>query len=161
MLANAIVAGFARRPEAIAANADLLARAAELDPRFDAILEMFESGEALDSQGVATTLSKIGREVPVPSEFVGVRSDFLMESAPPAEARAALRELLSLLVERPALEAALAAATARHEQAFSDETFAEQQRLRKRLLEFDEGLRQMAGARAAGEGTAHPEKMAG
>mgnify|MGYP000001606720 CR=1 FL=1 len=48
-----------------------------------------------------------------------------------------------------AIEAALAQATERHERLFTDETFAQQQALRKRLLEFDARLRHMASARAA------------
>ena len=48
-----------------------------------------------------------------------------------------------MLVERPVLEAALQAATARFD-ADPDGAFAEQQRLLKRKLEFDTRLRQMA-----------------
>ena len=55
---------------------------------------------------------------------------------------------MSLLVERPALEAALAAATARFE-TDPECAFAEQQRLLKRKLDFEERLRHMASKRAA------------
>jgi DNA primase len=53
-----------------------------------------------------------------------------------------LAEAIALLVEAPAIEAALAAATARFE-VDPEGAFAEQQRLLKRKLEFDARLRQM------------------
>jgi hypothetical protein len=48
-----------------------------------------------------------------------------------------------------ALETALADATERLNREFTDEAYAEQQRLLKRKLEFDARLGQMASARAA------------
>ena len=57
-------------------------------------------------------------------------------------------EAVSLLVERPALEAALAAATARFE-TDPEAAFAEQQRLLKRKLAFEKRLGLMASRRAA------------
>ena len=76
------------------------------------------------------------------------RFSFLMEGHDPAGAREDLAEAVSLLVERPALEAAIAAATARFE-ADPEGAFAEQQRLRKRKLAIESRLGQMARKRAA------------
>ena len=53
-----------------------------------------------------------------------------------------------MLVERPALESAIVAATARFE-TDPEGAFAEQQRLRKRKLEIESRLGQMARKRAA------------
>jgi DNA primase len=55
-----------------------------------------------------------------------------------------LAEAASLLVERPALETALAAATARFA-TDPEGAFAEQQRLLKRKLEFESRLRHITG----------------
>lgn len=160
-LCAAIVAGLIKWPEEVGRNVDSLARAARLDLRIGAILDLFDEKETLDSAIIATTLSSAGLPVPVADDFIGVNTDFLIEGIAPSDARSALHEAISLLVERPAIEAALEAATARHEREFSDETFAEQQALRKRLLEFDARLRQMASARAVpGPGT-DPREMAG
>ncbi len=60
-----------------------------------------------------------------------------------------LAEAVSLLVELPAVEEALATATQRHETEFSDDSFAEQQRLRKRRVDLFGRLEQMNRARAA------------
>ncbi|MGZ3171903.1 MAG: DNA primase, partial [Croceibacterium sp.] len=65
------------------------------------------------------------------------------------DAREDLAEAVALLVERPALEAAIAEATARFD-ADPEGAFAEQQRLRKRKLEIEVRLGQMARKRAAG-----------
>jgi DNA primase len=74
---------------------------------------------------------------------------FLRDDLSPEQAREELAQAVGLLVERPALEAALAAATTRFEADLSDGAYAEQQRLLKRKLEFDARLRQMASARGA------------
>ena len=71
------------------------------------------------------------------------------EGEAPDLAGDSLAQAVGLLVERPALEAALADATARFESDLSEGAYAEQQRLLKRKLEFDARLRQMASARNA------------
>jgi len=73
---------------------------------------------------------------------------FLVEGTDPQLAREELAEAVALLVERPALEAAIAAATARFE-SDPEGAFAEQQRLRQRKLEFETRLGHMARKRAA------------
>jgi len=78
----------------------------------------------------------------------GTPFSFLMEGSDPGAAREDLAEAVALLVERPALDAAIAAATARFD-SDPEGAFAEQQRLRKRKLEFESRLGQMARKRAA------------
>ena len=73
---------------------------------------------------------------------------FLVEGTDPRIAREDLAEAVALLVEKPALEAAIVAATARFE-TDPEGAFAEQQRLRQRKLEIESRLGQMARQRAA------------
>ena len=159
-LCAAVVAGLHRWPAEVARNLDSLGRAAAMDRRIDAILDRFDEGPTLDSQAIATTLACGGMGLPAAVDYIGVNTDFLLEHLPPEEARNSLGEAISLLVDRPALQSALDAATQRHEREFSDETFGEQQALRKRLLEFDARLRQMASARAVPAPGADSKQMA-
>lgn len=143
-LSAAVLAGLIRWPDQIARHSEALARTPGLDPRFMALLECSEAAHALESGELATILGDNGLEPPPPSEYSDLRFGFLLADAQPDQAVAELGQAIELLVERPALEAALSRATARFETELSDEAFAEQQRLRKRKLEFDNRLRQMA-----------------
>src|SRR4029079_3491236 len=75
------------------------------------------------------------------------RFSFLVEGTDPQTAREDLAEAVALLVERPALEAAIAAATARFA-SDPEGVVAEHQRLRQRKLEIESRLGQMARKRA-------------
>jgi len=151
-LAQGVIAGLARHPGEIVRHAEALLGLASacpaLAPAVDALLHLSEVLEA----GGERPISPDGT-LPQPPD--SSRFSFLIEGAEPEEARADLAEALALLVERPALEAAIAAATARFE-TDPEGAFAEQQRLlarreglRKRKLEFESRLGQMAGRRAA------------
>jgi DNA primase len=100
--------------------------------------------ETLDLPG-GSPISPI-QGLPAPPETS--RFAFLDEGTDPDDAREELAEAVSLLVERPALEAALADATARFE-SDPEGAFAEQQRLLRRKLEFEARLGQMASKRAS------------
>lgn len=104
---------------------------------------MLENGEA------STIWGKNGLEIPGTAEYSGLRFGFLSPDADAQQAAEELSQAIDLLVERPVLEAALAQATARFETELSEESFAEQQRLLKRKLEFDKRLRQMATRHAS------------
>ena len=145
LLGSAVVAGLARFPDMIHHHADALARFAGQDakigPAIDSLLdaaEMLEPGEnspiSLDSGQTAP---------PDKTRFV-----FLEDNPDPETAREVLADAITLLVERPALEAALAEATARFE-TDPEGALAEQQRLRERKLEIQRRLGQMASRRAA------------
>jgi DNA primase len=148
-LSAAIVGGLIRFPAEIARHADALARCSGLDPRFDVLLDASDHGQALESDGLATILARHGQAMPSPADYGGMRFGFLSPDAEPLQAAAELAQAIELLVERPALESALAEATERLRREFTDEAYAEQQRLLKRKLEFDSRLGQMASARAA------------
>ncbi len=153
-LAAAAIAGLLRFPDEILRHGDALIQAQLADPRFDALVDAAESGEPLEMAALATILAGRGLAAPAPEEYASLRFGFLAAEIPPEQARAELAQAIGLLVERPALEAALAAATARFEQDLSEGAYAEQQRLLKRKLEFDSRLRQMASARSAAPGGA-------
>lgn len=148
-LSAAILAGLLRYPQELARHGDALAHADLADPRFAALVDAFDAGEPLETGHLSTILAARGLVAPNPVEYASLRFGFLAEDAPPELARESLAQAIGLLVERPALEAALAEATARFERDLSEGAYAEQQRLLKRKLEFDARLRQMASARTA------------
>jgi DNA primase len=143
-LSAAVIAGLIRWPEILVRHAEALARTPDLDPRFELLIDCCGAGEALESARLETILRENGSEPPGTADYYGFRFGFLGNGADPEKSAEELTQAIQLLIERPALETALQAATARHETEFTDETFAEQQRLRERKLEFDSRLRQMA-----------------
>ncbi|MCJ2177550.1 DNA primase [Novosphingobium album (ex Hu et al. 2023)] len=148
-LSNAVLAGLIRWPELISRHAEALARTPDLDPRFFTLLECSDATDVLESHTLATILQSNGLEVPGTAEYSGLRFGFLAPGANADQAAEELGQAIDLLVERPVLEAALAQATARFESELSEESFAEQQRLLKRKLEFESRLRQMANRHAS------------
>jgi DNA primase len=147
-LSAAILAGLMRWPRELSRHAEALARTPGLDARFDIILDHSDAADTLESDELATILSRNGLEVPGTAEYSGLRFSFLHPETSEEQAASDLAQAIDLLVERPVLEAALARATARFESELSEEAFAEQQRLLKRKLEFDGRLRQMATKQA-------------
>ncbi|WP_057882766.1 DNA primase [Tsuneonella troitsensis] len=144
-LASAVVAGLLRFPDQILAHAELLGQFASQDGRVGPALEsLIEAAELLEP-GAETPISVPQGFAPPPDNS---RFTFLDEGADPRAAREDLAEAVALLVERPALEAALAAATARFA-TDPEAAFAEQQRLLKRKLAFEKRLGLMASRRAA------------
>lgn len=154
-LSAAVLAGLIRFPDQIRRHTEQLGQAGLADPRFEVLLDLAESpaGAALETSAMEPILAQRGMASPTPEEYAAMRFGFLADAIPPEQARAELAQAIGLLVERPALEAALAAATARFERDLSEGAYAEQQRLLKRKLEFDARLRHMASARA---GAAYP-----
>jgi DNA primase len=145
VLAGAVIAGLLRFPDQILVHADPLARFASGDGRNGPAFEsLIEAAEMLDP-GENAPISPPQGFAPPPDKS---RFAFLDEGADPQDAREDLAEAVALLVERPALEAALAAATARFA-TDPEAAFAEQQRLLKRKLAFEKRLGLMASRRAA------------
>ncbi|MEQ1497140.1 MAG: DNA primase [Novosphingobium sp.] len=159
-LSAAVLAGLLRLPGELARHADGLAHADLADPRFAALIDAVDRGERLESGHLTTILANRGLAPPSLEDYAALRFGFLAEDATDEQACADLDQAVSLLVERPALEAALAEATRRFERDLSDGAYAEQQRLLKRKLEFDSRLRQMASARAGAELNAPAKPMA-
>jgi DNA primase len=145
-LAQAVLAGFARHPHEIARHAEALVRLAAADPgTSQAVDALLDASEALEAAGDNPIFAAKAPTAPPDS----ARFSFLLEGTDPQVVREDLAEAVALLVERPALEAAIAEATARFE-SDPEGAFAEQQRLRKRKLEIEVRLGQMARKRAAG-----------
>jgi DNA primase len=146
---GAIAAGLMRLPGEIGRHAEALAVLAREDERIDLLVSLDEGGQALDSAKIATTFAEQGF---MTAEMAPPRAmAFRFLHADDAEARAELADAIAILVERPAIAAALARATELGAQ--SDEDWAEQQRLRqqlqaleKRELDLRTRLGQMAGA---------------
>ncbi len=150
-LSAAVLAGFVRWPDEISRHADTLARTRGLDPRFGLLLDCCDAAVAVENADLPTILADNGVIAPEPREYAGLRFGFLGENASRSDAAAELSQAVGILVERPALELALAEATSRFEFDLSDEAYAEQQRLLKRKLEFERRLVHMASSRAAAE----------
>ena len=144
-LTAAVITGLARFPDQILLHAEALGRFAAHDPRAAPAIDMLiEAAETLEPADKLPISVPVGIVAPPDN----TRFAFLGEGIDPIAARDDLAEAVSLLVERPALEAALAAATARFE-TDPEGAFTEQQRLLKRKLEFESRLGQMASKRAA------------
>jgi len=145
LFANAVLTGLSSHPGEIARHAEALLQLAEDEPRLGPVIdELLDRAAVLEGGGLAP--------ISASSTFTlspgNTRFSFLVEGHDPEEAREDLAEAVTLLVERPALEAAIAAVTARF--AREPETaFAEQQRLRKRKLEIETRLGHLARKRAA------------
>jgi len=159
-LSAAIVAGLLRYPAEIARHGDALIRAGLADPRFSVLIDAQDGGAVLETEALGTILAARGLAAPGPEEYAALRFGFLADGVSEDQARADLAQAVGLLVERPALDAALAEATARFERDLSEGAYAEQQRLLKRKLEFDARLRQMASARSGGPSGAAPSTTA-
>ena len=145
LLAQAVLAGLARHPDQIARHAEALLSLAPATPQLSkAVDELLELSDTLEG-GTLAPISASGIPAPPPDS---ARFSFLVEGTDPQAAREDLAEAVSLLVERPAIDAAIAAATARFE-TDPEGAFAEQQRLRQRKLEIESRLGHMARKRAA------------
>lgn len=144
MLTAAVLNGLARHPGEIHRHADALLGLAGSDAQLARAVDfLLDSAQELEPSA-NSPISGSDNLPPPPDK---TRFSFLMEGCDPDDAREDLAEAVALLVERPALEAAIAAATRRFD-TDPDGAFAEQQRLRKRKLEIDSRLGQMARKRA-------------
>ncbi|WP_225207177.1 DNA primase [Novosphingobium huizhouense] len=148
-LMAAVLAGLVAHPSLIGQQSEALAR---LHPQqaaqaalLDALLLLADSGQPLESGTLPTILAARGLTVPQAADYAGMRFGFL--NAASDSARDELAEAIALLVELPAVETALVEANRRHEAEFSDESFAEQQRLLQRRLALLARLGQMGRAR--------------
>jgi DNA primase len=143
-LALAVLAGLARHPDQIVRHVEALLGLAPSQPKLaDAIDRLIESSEMLEHPANNPIFAPGSLEPPADNSHYS----FLVEGTDPQVAREDLAEAVALLVERPALEAAIAAATARFD-SDPEGAFAEQQRLRERKLEIESRLGQMARKRA-------------
>ncbi|GGD66546.1 DNA primase [Croceicoccus mobilis] len=154
-LTDAVLAGLTRYPALLAEEAERLSHLVPEDREqarmLNAMLDIAESGQIpdrpLERAEFAAILAQRGLALPTGDAIGGTKFAFLTDRTQAPEATQELSEAISLLVERPAIEAALAQATARFAED-PEGSFAEQQRLLKRKLEFDGRLMQMAATRS-------------
>jgi DNA primase len=150
-LLAAVLAGLIRHPRQIPAHAESLARLQPDDAGsgalLDALLSLADRAQVLESADLDPILAERGLRSPSAKDYAGMRFGFLTGDGDQSSGE--LAEAVALLVELPAVEEALAAATQAHETAFSDDSFAEQQRLRKRRVDLFARLEHMNRARAA------------
>ncbi|WP_324827494.1 DNA primase [Qipengyuania zhejiangensis] len=142
---RAVIAGLVRFPDQIVRHEQALSDYARRDqnvgPTIDLLLEAVEALDLPDQSPISLV-----QGLPAPPEKAHFA--FLDEGIDPGDAREDLAEAVSLLVERPALESALAEATARFERD-PEGSIAEQARLRERLLALNERLKLFGRRKAA------------
>jgi DNA primase len=144
-LLDAVIAGLARFPQEITRHTEALSALARHDRKAAALIEsLFELAEMLDSQAATAICDKSGQPAPP----ANIRYAFLDEGTSTGDSCEELAEAVSLLVERPALEAALAATIARFD-SDPEGSFAEQTRLRAQLMTVDERLKAFGRRKAA------------
>ncbi|MEP2179700.1 MAG: DNA primase [Marinomonas sp.] len=149
----AVITGLLRFPAEITRHTDALGQLAQYDPKATEMVEtLFELAETLDS----AENDAISVEHGLPAPPAQNRFAFLREGTNPVDAREELAEAVSLLVEKPALEAAISAATLRFD-ADPEGSMAEQARLRERLKELNERLKQFGRRKAAGAAAANDD----
>ncbi len=159
-LIDALLIGLAAHPAVIGEENERLSGLHPEDRQQARLLDaMLEAGEArkfgkknasalLESEDVAAILQARGLSLPDRDTIGGMKFAFLTDHAEATEATQELVQAIDLLVEKPAIESALAEATARFAQD-PEGAYAEQQRLLKRKLEFERRLMQMAATRAS------------
>ncbi|MFN9633545.1 MAG: DNA primase [Erythrobacteraceae bacterium] len=144
-LLDAVIAGLARFPQEITRHTEALSALARHDRKAAALIEsLFELAETLDSQAATAICQNSSHPAP-PAD---IRYAFLDEGTSTGDACEELAEAVSLLVERPALEAALAATIARFD-GDPEGSFADQARLRAQLMTVDERLKAFGRRKAA------------
>jgi DNA primase len=144
-LLTATLAGLARYPGEVQRHAEALSQLARHHPDNAPMIEsLIEFAETLDSRAPSAIWEEQGQPAPpADSPFA-----FLREGTEAGDACEELAEAVSLLVERPALEAALAATIARFE-SDPEGSFAEQARLRSQLAAVNERLKHFGRRKAA------------
>ena len=144
-LTRAVIHGLLRHPTQIDRHSEALGKLAQLQPDTSELVEsLLEASETLDSRGDMAI--SVAQGLPAPPE--PNRYAFLREGTNPVDAREELAEAVALLVEKPALEAAVSAATARFDED-PEGSIAEQSRLRGRLAELNERLKNFGRRKAA------------
>ncbi|MEL7445155.1 MAG: DNA primase [Pseudomonadota bacterium] len=144
-LLSAVIAGLVRHPREITRHGEALGRLSRVDPNTTQLVEsLFELEETLDSGGSEAISAVQG--LPAPPE--DARFAFLREGTDPGDASEELAEAVALLVEKPALEAALAATVSRFDED-PEGSFAEQSRLREQLRIVEDRLKAFGRRKAA------------
>jgi DNA primase len=146
VLVKGVAAGLLRFPDVLARHAEALHALQLGDPLvarlIDSLVDLALHEQALDTEQLTTILRA--------SEFDALARDllradslpfsFTRKDAQPDRARADLSEAIQVMVERPEVDAALAAATTRLKKSFNEATYGEQQRLLEMRVDMDRRL---------------------
>ena len=153
---RAVIAGLARHPAEVSRHAEALSTLDAGDRNVaEAIEWLFDAAETLEATGE----NPISIDSSLAAAPDNTRFSFLTEGSDPQTVREDLAEAIALLVERPAIEKAIGQTTARFD-SDPEGAFAEQQRLRKRKLEIEARLGQMARKRAGADAPEHDPDIA-
>ena len=153
LLMRGILANLLRRPELIAEHREALA---DIQPRhnedaalLDSLISASYENEGLDKGGLSTILGeKLYNRASELQHGDGKAFGFNRQHSnenedSPAEQSGQLKEAIQLMRQRPALLESLALATRAAEADLTDETYAEQQRLRSEKEDYDKRLSEM------------------
>ena len=147
-LLAAVIVGLIAHPDEIARHAEALTRVLPLSGRYagliDALLELSDSDHVLESEALRTILAERRMDIPASADFAELPFGFL---TPHDGSKDELADAITLLVEIPAVEAALAEANLRYQAELSPETEAEKERLRERGVALRARLGQMGRIR--------------
>ena len=149
--ARALVLGHALYPDAIGDHVEAFATLPLADRSSaslrDRMVDLIMSGQMLDREGIATILAdgetasawkEVSKGGDIGFSFTRARSD-------PDLARRDLGHAVDLAFRKAEIELALAEATRRLEQEFTDSAFAEQQRLKTEQKSYNDRLASLAG----------------
>ncbi|KRC81930.1 DNA primase [Sphingomonas sp. Root241] len=146
VLAKAVLAGLIRHPAEIARHMEVLgslrSASGALGKLFEAVIDVALEDRQLDSGKVLTILARSGFDS-VASDLL--RADtlpfsFTRSQADEARAREDLNEAIAVMVARPAVDAALAEATAALSRDGSEEAFTRQVALSRKRQELEARL---------------------
>ncbi|RIX31564.1 DNA primase [Sphingomonas edaphi] len=149
--ARALVLGHALYPDAIGDHVETFAHLPIADRAAaslrDRMVDLIMSGQTLDREGIVTILAgedtaaawrDVSKGGDIGFTFTKIRSD-------PELARRDLGLAVETLVAKAEIEAALADATKRLQQEFTETAFAEQQRLKAAQARYNDRLASLAG----------------
>ena len=142
-LGAAITAGLLQFPDLAIAYSEELLRVSGLDPRLELIADAAYNFGSLDREQLLTILLGMGHQAPTPKEWDHLRFPFTWPPTDEVQAVAGIEKAMALYAGRPQIMAALRHATQEFEREQTEENWNEQQRLLKRMLEFEKELRQM------------------
>lgn len=136
-LGAAVCAGLIQFPEYALLYAETLLGVVELDTRIEMIIDATFEFDVLETKDIESILLKNGQKLPERHEWDNLRFPFTWPPHDNAEAASGLEAAIKLYAGRSQIKAALSKATELLACEFTDENFAEQQRLLKRLSELN------------------------
>jgi DNA primase len=149
-LLAAVIVGLIAHPDEITRHAEALTRVLPLSGRYagliDALLELSDSGHVLESEAIRSILEERKMDIPASADFAELPFGFLTVRE---GSKDELADAMTLLVEIPAVDAALAEANLRYQAELSPETEAEKERLRERGVALRARLGQMGRIRGS------------